>query len=156
MRPVLNISVAGRPKTGKTTVMRSIVKHLNANNFDVTSVWDPDDGAPRWAEDGLPGRLLKLSRNTRVTVTEIPSGLGTRGGEASDEFQVKVSYTQGVGYRVSVMILNEMLVKDYPDLPASKERSRALAARMAQELGVDVLEEVPQEYERTQTSDFTV
>jgi len=145
MKPTIHISISGRSKIGKTTLMRAILKLLHNYRFETIPIWDIEDGPPKWAEDELVGRISKISKQTKISVTEIQSSFGYKNDEAFADFKVRVSYIQGKGYRVEVFILEEVLIRDYPDLPASKERAKILAERMAHELGVRVIDETPRE-----------
>lgn len=67
----ISIHVCGRPKTGKSTVIKIIEDALNEAGFQV-SVQDPDkELQPRSYYDASEAKIAYVSRNSRITIQQV-------------------------------------------------------------------------------------
>lgn len=148
----LYVSIFGPPMTGKTTITQLFKKLLDTLGVETQISWGLD-GPPRTEPQEL--KMKAIAEKIKVVMTEtqqrkVPSDRH----ESPDDYQVRVYHT-GVGYGVSLSVQgtilrhNFELKKDIEQL-VTKERARSVAARLANELGVDVIDEIPNEYDYVQ------
>jgi hypothetical protein len=137
----LYVSVFGIPGSGKTTAMQLFQKILEACGIEVRASWGPE-GSPK--TEPSKHKLKAVAEKTIVYLIETQKRKYDKDRhESPDDFQVKVQYTPGIGYSVALSVLGTVLRHDFGDkFPILKERARATAARLANELGVDVIDEV--------------
>lgn len=148
----VSVLVIGETKTGSTTIMKSIVDHLTSQGADVSPHWDEKDGPPPPIPMAMLAERVKRLKSQVVISEHRP--VFTDRHESLQDFQVKTYHREGVGYFCSIVVLGVPLFANFGDLPISKEKAKTLAARLAAELGVDVQDEIPRDYEVSQSSGF--
>lgn len=143
-KKTLFVSVFGPPNSGKTSVTQLIEQLLKSNGVETQVSWGID-GPPSNMSKAID-RLKGIAANkTKVVITETQTRrIPTHRHESPDDYQVRVYYVVGVGYGVSLTIQGTTLKHDFGEkFPVLKERARSVAARIANELGVDVIDEIP-------------
>lgn len=148
-KKTLFVSIFGPRNSGKTTLMRLFRKFLEPYNFDVQTSWEIDSPPET---TGLPDFKLKaIAEKTKIVLVETQQKKLTRQNESPDDYEVKVQHVLGIGYIVSVTVAGVTLEHNFGDrTPLLKERARSTAARLANELGVEVVDTIPTEYDRVQ------
>lgn len=144
----LYVSIFGPPMTGKTTITQLVKKLLDTIGVETQVSWGLE-GPPR--TDPADFKLKALAEKIKVIITETQQRrVSSDRHESSEDYQVRVYHLTGIGYGVSVSVQGTILRHDFGDLPILKERARAVAARLANEIGVDVIDEIPNEYDYVQ------
>lgn len=139
----LYVSVFGPPGSGKTTAMQLFGKILKTCGIEVQTSWGLD-GPPK-SEDPPNLKIRSVAERVKVILVETQKRKYDKDRhESPDDFQVRVQHIPGIGYSVSVSVLGIVLRHDFGDkFPVLKERARATAVRLANELGVEVIDELP-------------
>lgn len=148
-KKTLFVSFFGPPNSGKTTLLQLFQKFLEPYKFEVQTSWDVG-GPPQ--STGLPDFKLKaIADKIKIVLMETQQKKSTRQSDSPDDYQVKVEHVSGIGYIVSVTVAGVTLQHNFGERhPVLKERARATAARLANDLGVEVIDTIPHEYERVQ------
>lgn len=147
----LYISVFGQPRTGKTTVVFLFKRLLDSLGIETHVSWGLD-GPPREEPQELKFKAIAEKIKVVVTETQQRKGLSER-HESPDDYLVRVYHT-GLNYGVSVSVQGTVLTHNFIDrrdeARSTKERARSVAVRLAHELGVEVIDEIPNEYDYVQ------
>ena len=149
-KPSIYITVMGRTLSGKTTIMRHLVDNLREHGINVEPNWGID-GEPRPIPSDIKKKKLEaLAGKSKVSISE--HQINRRGSSEEDATPISVEIvrdtTKGIGVRLR--IAGHSLESWYGDLPMSKPKAQAAAARIATELDVEVLDTIPHDHEWVQ------
>lgn len=142
-KKTLYVSIFGPPNIGRSSVTQLLEQSLKSNGIETQVSWEID--GPPTNESKIIDKLKAITSKTKVVITETQTKrIPTHRHESIDDYQVRVYYVVGYGYGVSLTIQGITLKHDFGEkFPVLKERARSVAARLANELGVDVIDEIP-------------
>lgn len=130
----VSISIAGRPNSGKSTVMQLIVDTLKAHNIAVNPMWGID-GQPHVTNQEL--RLKAVSNKAEVEISQYTLGR-TENFESSKDVRVQITNVVGIGYEVTLLVLGAAMRSNFGEYSYSRERAISFANRVANKFEVEV------------------
>lgn len=151
----LYVTIVGQAMTGKTSIMKLFIKTLQENKIEVTPVWGVD-GEPRVPEDPDfdQKRLNAVANKTKVILAEHQAGRRGSGAdiEHANDLGIQVVFDEDEdhGYGTRLIVMGQKLDKWFGTFTVSKDRARAVAARLSAELDIDVQDLVPTKHEWVQ------
>lgn len=157
-KTIVYISVFGPANSGKTTLMHLIHKAFKTCGIEMQVAWDSEGPS---IIDHTNLKLRDVIEKTKVVLVEsLQRKIKGSRHESSEDFQVFVRHTLGKNlgfYRVALSMHGVTLKHDFSDqIPTSKERARSIAARLANELGVEVIDELSNDIDPySQSKDFS-
>lgn len=144
----LYVSVVGKSGAGKSAVTSAIKRLLASHDFEVTTIWGPDGPINEIVADD---RLKTLAKKTAIVLSELQVGRA----HADDScYEATVVYTAGIGYEAIVRVNGIPLRANFGDFTHSREKALALASRIAADLGIDMQDKTPRDYQVTQPRDY--
>ncbi len=148
------VSIFGPPNSGKTTIIQLLKRLLESSKVETQISWNTSEPPTK---DPPDYKLKSVADKIKVVITETQEKrIPVHRHESPDDYQVRVYYISGVGYGVSVTMQGVTLKHDFGEkFPVLKERARSIAARLANELGVNVIDEISNEPDYVQPGDYS-
>ncbi len=150
MKRMVHVSVFGPTNSGVTTITDVIKKAVEKIGIETKVAWDEYDGPPKNSITDF--KIRAILDKTVVVLTESRQRKIERDRhESPNDYLIRVDRTENGKYRIIMSVLGIDLVHEFTGKEDYvKEKARAIAARLANELDADIIDSIPREYDYNQ------
>lgn len=148
MKRMIHVSVFGPSNSGVTTITDTIKRAIEKIGVEIKVAWD--EGPPKTSITDF--KTKAVMDKTVVVLTESRQRKMERDRhESPTDYVIRVGRTEVGKYRIVMSILGVDFIHEFSDSEDYvKEKARAIAARLANELDADVIDSMPKEYDYNQ------
>ena len=150
VKQAVHVSVIGRAKTGKTTVLKLLAQTLKNSGVEVEINWGVDGEPLQTPPELEKKRLAGISAKSKVVISEVNTRRTKSGNEEQTDVIIEVKYDEEKGYGVRLVIASFPLESWFGKFSASKDRARTVASRLSAEFDIDYYDDIPRDYEWSQ------
>lgn len=137
MKSKIVVTVLAEHNSGSTTIMSIISEALKEKGIETLISWGVD-GPPQGSSPAF--KVEAVAKKSQVSIIEFQAPRRRKQEESADDFKVIVEHSPSVGYSTVLSMMGRNLRHDFGNEYYSQEQARALASRLATELGVDVVD----------------
>ncbi len=150
MKRMIHVSVFGPTNSGVTTITDIIKKSIEKIGIETKVAWDDHDGPPKSQVQDFKTRAV-IDKTVVVLTESRQRKIERDRHESPGDYVIRVRQTENGKYQIIMSVLGIDLVHEFRDSEDYvKERARAIAARLANELDADVIDSIPREYDYNQ------